>query len=63
MTDKDISKLNEAEFDDLLMDLAETEPPAEVTDGLSPWRNAMSRIVWGIGWSSITLNFLYLDYL
>ena len=60
--DKDISRLNDAEFDDLLMDLAQT-PPAPVTDELSPWRNAMSRIIWGIGWTTVTLNFLYLDYL
>lgn len=63
MNDKDISKLNEAEFDELLLDLTDAPPPPEVSDELSPWRNAMSRIVWGIGWTGITLNFLYLDYL
>ena len=62
MMDKDISKLNEREFDDLLQDLA-APPPAEVSDELSPWRTAMNRIVWGMVWTGITLNFLCLDYL
>ncbi len=63
MNDKDISGLNDTEFDDILLDLADAPPPPEVSDALSPWGNAMSRIVWGIGWTSITLNFLYLDFL
>jgi len=63
MNDKDISKLNEDAFDDILLDLADTPPPPEIRDALTPWRTAMSRIVWGIGWTGITLNFLYLDYL
>ena len=54
--------MNESQFDDLLQDLADT-PPAEITEELSPWRNAMSRIIWGIGWTTITLNFLNLEYL
>lgn len=63
MNDKDISRLNDSEFNDILLDLTDAPPPPEVSDELSPWRSAMSRIVWGIGWSTITLSFLYLDYL
>jgi len=48
MNDKDISKLNEDAFDDILLDLADTPPPPEIRDALTPWRTAMSRIVWGI---------------
>lgn len=61
MKDKDM--LTDLEFDGLLLDLADAPPPPEVSDALSPWRSAMSRIVWGIGWSTITVKLLYLDYL
>lgn len=61
MNDKDLSSLNEAEFDLYLQELSDVPPPPAVSDELSPWRTAMSRIVWGIGWSTITLNFLWLD--
>ena len=63
MMDKDISNLNESEFDNLLLDLSDTPPPPAVSDELSPWRTAMSRIVWGMVWTGITVNILYLDYL
>ena len=63
MNDRDISRLNDAEFDDILLDLTDAPPPPEVSDGLTPWRSAMSRIVWGIGWTTITVNLLWLNYL
>lgn len=47
-------------FDQLLReDAAALPPPA---DGeINPWRTAMDRILWGMGLTTITLNFLWLD--
>ena len=47
-------------FDELLReDAAALPPPA---DGeITPWRTAMDRILWGMGLTTITLNFLWLD--
>lgn len=49
-------------FDELLReDAAALPPPA---DGeITPWRTAMDRILWGMGLTTITLNFLWLDVL
>ena len=42
-------------------DAAALPPPA---DGeITPWRTAMDRILWGMGLTTITLNFLWLDVL
>ena len=47
-------------FDALLTESADTlPPPADV----SPWRSAMSCVVWGIALKTLTLNFAYLDYI
>ena len=47
-------------FDQMLReDAAALPPPA---DGeINPWRTAMDRILWGMGLTTITLNFLWLD--
>lgn len=49
-------------FDELFReDAAALPPPA---DGeITPWRTAMDRILWGMGLTTITLNFLWLDVL
>lgn len=49
-------------FDELLReDAAALPPPA---DGeITPWRTAMDRILWGMGLTTITLNFLWLNVL
>ena len=49
-------------FDELLReDAAALPPPA---DGeITPWRTAMDRILWGMGLTPITLNFLWLAVL
>ena len=47
-------------FDALLTESADTlPPPADV----SPWRSAMSCVVWGIALKTLTLQLLYLDYI
>lgn len=49
-------------FDELLReDAAALPPPADRE--ITPWRTAMDRILWGMGLTTITLNFLWLDVL
>lgn len=61
MTDKEISKLNEQEFDLLLEDIIDRPPPADLTNDFKPWRKAMNRVLWGTGLTTLTLNFWNLD--
>ncbi len=60
MTDKELSELNEQEFDCYLEEMAE-KPPVYLTNSITPWRRAMNRVLWGIGLTMMTLNFLGLD--
>lgn len=54
--------MTDREFDQLLYQSAEQRPP---DDGLlvTPWRDAMARICWGLALTTITLNHLYLQYI
>ena len=61
MTDKEISKLNEQEFDLLLEDIIDRPPPADLADAFKPWRKAMNRVLWGTGLTTLTLNFWNLN--
>lgn len=47
-------------FDELLREDAAALPPPEK---INPWQMAMTQVLWGFGLSTITLNFLYLDYI
>ena len=53
--------MTDKEFDRFLEDTIEAPPPAELSDEFTPWRSAMNRILWGTVWTTITLNFWYLD--
>lgn len=55
---------DEREFDRMLEDVLSMEPLSDNSAAaVTPWKAAMERIVLGIGLTSITLNFLYLQYL
>ena len=53
--------MTDKEFDLFLEESMDAPPPAELSDEFTPWRGAMNRIFWGTVWTTITLNFLYLD--
>ncbi|MBR7137881.1 MAG: hypothetical protein IKC99_07460 [Clostridia bacterium] len=56
--------MREPDFDArLFADAAELPPADEIVHAVTPWRNAMRRILWGFGLSTITLNFFHLQYL
>ncbi len=60
MTDREFSNLNEEEFD-LFLEESMGNPPASLDGSITPWRKSMNRILWGIGLTMMTLNFLALD--
>lgn len=51
---------DERRFDDLLREDASALPPPAAGE-INPWSMAMTRVLWGLGLITITLNFLYLD--
>ena len=51
---------DERRFDDLLREDAAAQPPPAAGE-INPWSMAMTRVLWGLGLITITLNFLYLD--
>ena len=55
---------DDREFDRMMEEeLSALPPPDSLVREVTPWRRAMRRIVWGIGLTTLTLNFWYLDYL
>ena len=55
---------DERSFDVFLEDtLGELPPDLDQTRAVTPWRKAMSRVVWGIGLTTLTLNFSNLNYI
>lgn len=63
MREYDLNNLNDNEFDALLKSSIEELPPDDIAYEVTPWRKAINRILTGFALSSITLNFLGLDYL
>ena len=53
--------MTDKEFDRFLEDTIDVPPPVDLADEFTPWRSAMNRILWGMVWTTITLNFWYLD--
>ena len=55
---------DDREFDRLLEEELSALPlPDETVEEITPWKRAMTRIVWGVGLTTCTLNFWYLNYL
>ena len=55
--------LNEADFDAVLSGSLSELPPEDVIDAVTPWKRAVNRILVGIALSTVTLNFLCLNYI
>ena len=55
--------MREVDFETLLEECIPELPPAYVVDGVTPWKTAMNRILWGMALTTITLNFWLLDYI
>lgn len=63
MRDSERTPLGEDEFDALLKNSLPDLPPQQVVDQVTPWKQAMTRVLTGIGLTTITLNFWWLNYL
>ena len=55
--------LNDAEFEDMLQSSLPNTPPEEVVEAVTPWKKAIRRILWGLGLSTLTLNFFGLNHI
>lgn len=56
--------MDDLNFDRMLEEaVAELPPDARQTKAVTPWRQAMTWIVWGVGLGAIQLDFWYLDYI
>lgn len=56
--------MNERDFEQLLYQEADHLSPQKLSTPLpTPWKRALKLLCWGLALTSITLNFLYLDYL
>lgn len=53
--------MKDKEFDDMIMNSLPDIPPVELTDKVSPWNEAMTRIAAGILLCGITIDFLSIN--
>lgn len=61
MNDQEFSTMNE--FDALLINNLPEIPPDDIVTDVTPWKQAMDRIIAGIALSTITFRFFCLDYI
>ena len=54
--------MDEKRLDSLLDEAVGAAPPEDVVRAVSPWRKAMVQVLWGLGLTAITFNFLGLNY-
>lgn len=55
--------MDEKHLDSLLDEAVGAAPPEDVVRAVSPWRKAMVQVLWGLGLTAITFNFLGLNYI
>ena len=63
MREYDLNSLNDTEFESMLQDSISELPPDDIVRDVTPWREAIKRILTGFALCSITLNFWGLNYL
>ena len=63
MTDRNWDPAEERKFDAMLESGLPELPPKEIVEEVTPWRGAFNRVLVGIVFSTVTLNFLWLDYI
>lgn len=63
MTDRNWDPAEEQKFDAMLESGLPELPPKEIVEEVTPWRGAFNRVLVGIVFGTVTLNFLWLDYI
>lgn len=63
MSDSEWGSMDEKEFESLLEDSVSGLPPEDVVNGVTPWRQAMNRVLVGMALCTVTLNFWCLNYI
>ena len=63
MNNRDYFSVNEEAFENLLHSSVPSEPPEEIVDAVTPWKKAIKRVLWGLAFNTLTLNFFYLNYI
>lgn len=63
MTDRDPRVPNEQELDSLLKECLPDLPPDAVVNAVTPWKQGVRRVLWGMALSALTLNFWMLNYI
>ena len=63
MSNRNREAMQEQDFDHLLTENIPGPPPEEIIAEVTPWKRAMNRVLMGIAFNSVTLNFFYLQYI
>ncbi|WMJ75947.1 MULTISPECIES: hypothetical protein [unclassified Sedimentibacter] len=64
MNEHDFNSMNEQEVDKLLKNgESELQPQSDVVNEITPWSKAINRVLVGLALSTLTLNFLCLNYI
>ena len=63
MTDRNWDPAEERKFDAMLESGLPELPPKEIVEEVTPWRGAFNRVLVGIVFGTVTLSFLWLDYI
>ena len=54
---------NDMNFEEMLIESMPEIPPSDITHEVTPWRKAMNMVLWGMGLTTITLNFFLLQFI
>ena len=63
MSDRKWDPMNEDDFDAILENSLPDLPPEDIVAGVTPWRRATRWVLIGMGLTTITLSYMYLDYI
>lgn len=64
MGKREFETMNDNDFENMLENsVPDGLLPEEIVNNVTPWKKAMKRILWGIALSTVTFNFLYLNYI
>ena len=56
MSEQDRRPMDGAELDDMLLSGLPELPPDDVAAGVTPWRRAMNRVLWGLALNAVTID-------